>query len=52
MIKILEESAKFNATSQRLADQTCMILNKGWFSELKILELYRIKVIVVNRSRG
>ena len=39
MINILAESAKFKATSQRLADQMELILKKGWLSDLEILEI-------------
>ena len=38
MIEILTESARFNATSQRLADQARKISKKGWFSDAKMLE--------------
>ena len=40
MIEVLIGSARFN-TSQRLADQTKMILKKAWFSDLKIPEIRR-----------
>ena len=33
------ESAKFNITNQRLANQVRVILRKGWFSDLEILEI-------------
>ena len=40
MIEIWAESARFNITSQKLADQARIILKKGWFSDLEILEIY------------
>ena len=39
MIEIWAYSARFNTTSQRLANQARTILKKGWFSDLKILEV-------------
>ena len=39
MIEIWVESARFDTTSQRLADQARIILKKVWFSELEILEI-------------
>ena len=39
MIEIWEESARFNATSQILADQARIESNKAWFSDRKILEI-------------
>ena len=39
MIKIWTESARFNATSRRLAKQARMILKKGWFSDLELQEI-------------
>ena len=38
MIKIWTESFKSD-TSQRIADQATMILKKGWFSDIEILEI-------------
>ena len=40
MIEIWANSVRFS-TSQRLADQARMIIRKGWFSNLEILEIYR-----------
>ena len=37
MMEIWEESAKFNTTSQRLADQ---VLNKSWLFGLVMVEIY------------
>ena len=33
------ESAKFKTSNERFAHQTKMILKKGWFSNLEILEI-------------
>ena len=41
MIEIWEESARFQTTSQRLADQVRTMIKKAWFSDLGILEIYR-----------
>ena len=41
MIEIWAVSAQFNAISKRLADQARMILMKGWFSDLEIIEIYQ-----------
>ena len=40
MIEIWEEFDKFNATSQRPADQVRMILKKCQFYDLNILEIF------------
>ena len=40
MIEIWQECAKFQTTSQRLADQVRKII-KGWFSDLEILEIHQ-----------
>ena len=42
IMEILPEFAKFNATSQRFADQMRMIIKKGWFSHLEILEMCKL----------
>ena len=39
MIEIWQECAKFQTTTQRLADQVRKIIKKGWFSDLEILEI-------------
>ena len=39
MIEIWKECASFQTTSERLADQVRTIIKKGWFSDLKILEI-------------
>ena len=41
MIEIWQECAKFQTTSQRLADQVRMIIKKGWFSDLELLEIHQ-----------
>ena len=41
MIEIWRECAKFQITSQRLADQVRTIIKKGWFSDLEILEIHQ-----------
>ena len=41
MIDILQECASFQRTRQRLADQVKMIMKKGWFSDLQILEIHQ-----------
>ena len=41
MIEIWQECAKFQTTSQRLADQVRTIIKKGWFSDLEILEIHQ-----------
>ena len=42
MIEIWIESVKFDKSNQRLADPGRMILKKGWFSDLEILEIWRM----------
>ena len=39
MKEIWAESARFNRTTQRLADQARIILKKGWISDLEVLEI-------------
>ena len=39
MIKILAESAGFDETSERLTDQTKMILRKSWLSDFQMLDI-------------
>ena len=39
MIDIWQECAKFQTTSQRLADQVRTIIKNGWFSDLELLEI-------------
>ena len=46
MIKIWVESTKFDA-SQRFADQARLILEKGWWSDLGVAEMY-MQIIVKN----
>ena len=41
MIEIWAECTRFNTTSQRFGDQARMILKKGCFSKLGILEIYQ-----------
>ena len=41
MIEIWQECARFQTTSQRLADQVRTIIKKGWFSDLVILEIHQ-----------
>ena len=41
MIEIWQECVKFQTTSQRLADQVRTIIKKGWFSDLKLLEIHQ-----------
>ena len=41
MIKIWQEWAIFQTTSQKLADQVRTIIKKGWFSDLEILEIHQ-----------
>ena len=41
MIEIWQEYAKFQTTSQRLADQVRTIIKKGWFSDLELLEIHQ-----------
>ena len=41
MIEIWQECAKFQTTSQRLADQVRTIIKKVWFSDLEILEIHK-----------
>ena len=40
MIEIWSKSARFN-TNKKFPDQTSMILKRGWFSDVEILEIYR-----------
>ena len=40
MIEIWEECTIFKTTSQRPIDQAKMIIKKGWFSYLEILEIH------------
>ena len=48
MIEIWAESVRFNAASQRLANQARMIfLKNGWFSDLEKLEIWK----QVNRQK-
>ena len=42
MIEILEKFAKFETTTQILADQARMIIKKGWFSDLEILGILQL----------
>ena len=41
MIEIWQECAKFQTTSQRLANQVRTIIKKGWFSDLELLEFHK-----------
>ena len=41
MIEIWQECAKFQATSQRLDNQVRIIIKKGWFSDIEILEIHK-----------
>ena len=41
MMEIWLELSHFQTTSQRLADQVRMIMKKGWFSELEIIEIHQ-----------
>ena len=41
MMGIWQECAKFQTTSQRLADQVRTIIKKGWFSDLELLEIHQ-----------
>ena len=41
MIEIWQEYAKFQTTSQSLADQVRTIIKKGWFTDLEILEIHQ-----------
>ena len=41
MIEIWRESASFQTTSQKLADQVRTIIRKGWFYEFYIPEIHR-----------
>ena len=41
MIDIWEKFSRVKTTSQRLADQTRMIIKQGWFSGLKILKIHQ-----------
>ena len=41
MIEIWQECAKFQTTSQRLADQVRTIIKKGWFSDLELLDIHQ-----------
>ena len=38
---IWQECASFQTTSQRLADQFRRMIQKGWFSDLEILEIHQ-----------
>ena len=40
MIEIWIEFVRFKTTNQRLADQDRIMIKKGWFSDLEILELH------------
>ena len=42
MTEIWQECVSFQTTSQRLGDQVRMIIKKGWFSDLDILEIHQI----------
>ena len=42
MTEIWLNPLSFYTASQRLADQAKMILKKGWFSDLEILEIYQL----------
>ena len=41
MIEIWQECAKFQTTSQKLADHVRPIIKKGWFSDLELLEIHK-----------
>ena len=41
MVEIWQECAKFQTTSQRLADQVRTMIKKGWFFDLEILEIHQ-----------
>ena len=41
MMEIWQELSIFQTTSLGLADQVRMIMKKGWFSELEIIEIYQ-----------
>ena len=41
MIDIWQECAKFQTSSQKLADLVRTIIKKGWFSDLEILEIHQ-----------
>ena len=41
MIEIWLEYARFKTTNQMLTDQVRNIINKGWFSDLEILEIHQ-----------
>ena len=41
MIEIWQECSTFQTTNQSLADQVRTILKKGWFSDLKLLEIHQ-----------
>ena len=41
MREIWQECASFQNTSQRLADQVRTIMEKGWFSDLEILDIHQ-----------
>ena len=41
MIKIWQECANFQTTSQKLADQVRTMIKKGWFSDLEILDIHQ-----------
>ena len=42
MIESWEEWARFQTTSQRLAEEVRAIMKKDWFSELELLEIHQI----------
>ena len=39
MIEIWKEFSSFQTKNQRLAEQVRIIINKGWVSDLEILEI-------------
>ena len=41
MIEIWRKYARFKTTSPKLADQVRIIIKKGWFSNLGILEIHQ-----------
>ena len=41
MIEVWQECAKFQTTTQRLADQIRTIIKRGWFSDLELLEIHQ-----------
>ena len=40
-MEIWQELSNFQTTSRRLTDQAGMIMKKGWFSELEIIEIHQ-----------